>query len=1118
MRQHRKKAYAVGIAVALGAGVVGPASAGTDGGADSRGPGRAPAQAGPPHRAQLGPAHRLTLVTGDRVTVDSKGRMLGFTPAKGRERIPVSTRTVRGHALVLPYDAERLIAEGKVDQRLFDVTELTSKANRKAQGKGLKLIVGYKGTARGAKAGVRAAGDTAVRRTFSSLNADAVTTPRKDAAALWKTITGGKRGKRGVASGVSHVWLDGTRKASLDKSVKQIGAPKAWQAGLDGKGVRIAVLDSGVDATHPDLKGRIADEKNFTASPDTKDRVGHGTHVASTAAGTGAKSGGRFKGVAPGAEVLSGKVLGDDGYGSDSQVIAGMEWAAAQGADVVNLSLGGDDSVGVDPLEDAVNKLSADKGVLFAVAAGNEGHRGSVGSPGSADAALTVGAVDGKDKLADFSSEGPRVGDGAIKPDVTAPGVDITAAAAPGSEMEKELGQKPEGYLTASGTSMATPHVAGAAALLKQRHPDWKAAELKRALTSSAKAGKYTPYQQGSGRIAVDKAVDQTVVADPVSLNFGAPKWPHTDDKPVARKVTYRNLGTKDVTLDLSVTATDPKGRPAPHGFYTLGAKKVTVPAGGRATVGLTAHTKLGGSGRGTYSAYVVAKGGGQTVRTGAVVQRDGESYDVTLKYIGRDGRPAKYFSSGLFGLTGPAAEELFFLSDVSGTVKIRVPKGGYYLDTQIYGDPDDTAKGVDWLARPRLNVTKDMTLKLDARVAKPVDITVPDKDAKQVLAYPQYVVREGLQEGVFVKSYAHLRTAHLGPEVTDGSLVQQWSGSWVKGDDEQYDILVGGKVERLATGYAKHFKDSELATVNARLGASADGKKAVATPTGWLPDGSGRGSGWSVPQQALSTRKFHLSTADKVQWDTDVDQVMEDEDGGLTSEATYLVHPPATYKAGRTYTRTFNTAVFGPRIGGDLGIYREGNDITGSLPVVADGDGHEGESDFSSVRTTLHRDGRKIGENKDPLTGGEPFKVPAEDAEYRLSTSVRRDPRVAPVSSRVDASWTFRSKKVRKETLLPASTVRFTPKVGLDSRAPAGATRSVPVTVQGAAAGENLKSLSAYVSYDKGRTWKKAAVRDGKISVTNPARGKSISFRAAAEDKKGNKATVAIYDAYFGK
>ncbi|MFD9908898.1 S8 family serine peptidase [Streptomyces sp. NPDC059063] len=1115
MRQHRRRAGAVTLALttaaAVAAGLVGPASA-------------ARPQPESAHPAASRPApsgtHRLTLVTGDRVTVDTGGRLVGFTPAEGRERIPVSTRTVRGHALVLPCDAQRLIDAGKVDQRLFDVTELTSKANRAAQREGLKLIVGYRGDARGARAQVRAAGDTAVRRTFTSLNADAVTTPRRDAAALWKTLTGKGR----TASGVRHLWLDGTRKASLDKSVKQIGAPKAWAAGLDGKGVKIAVLDTGVDATHPDLKDQVVGAKNFSESADTKDRVGHGTHVASIAAGTGAKSNGRFKGVAPGARVLNGKVLGDDGRGGDSAILAGMEWAAAQGADVVNLSLGGSDDIGIDPLEEAVNRLSADQGVLFAVAAGNEGYRGSIDSPGSADAALTVGAVDGKDKLAEFSSQGPRAGDNAVKPDVTAPGVDITAAAAPGSEIEKEVGQNPEGYLTISGTSMATPHVAGAAALLKQRHPDWRAADLKRALTSSAvsavpgRGGTYSPYQQGSGRVAVDRAIGQTVVADPVSLNLGAPKWPHADDRPVTKKITYRNSGTEDITLDLSVTATDPKGRPAPRGFYTLGAKKVTVPAGGRASVGLTAHTELGGTGRGTYSAYVVAKGGGQSVRTGAVVQREGETYDVTLKYVGRDGRPARFSSSFLIGLSGSAAEKSYDVTDVTGTVKVRVPKGGYLLDARIYEDPEDAAKGVDWLARPKLNVTKDMTLTLDARAAKPVDITVPDAEARPVLAAPQYHVTDDDSLGLLLTSYAPLRTAHLGPRVTGGSLYQEWAGHWLKGDDEQYGVIVGGTADRFATGYRKHVEAGELATVKARLGASAERKKAVVGAFGSLPDSGGLAFSYSVPQQARTTRTFHLSAVDKAEWFMDFRQLGEDENGRLTAEASYFVEPWERYEAGRTYTKTFNTAVFGPRLVREhYGIFREGNRISGAVSVAADGAGHEGDSVFSSVKTTLHRDGRLIGTNKDPLSGNASFKVPAADAEYRLSTSVRRDPRVAAASSRIDASWTFRSKKAR-EARLPASTVRFTPKVGLDSRAPAGARQSVPVTVQGAAAGGHLKSLAVYVSYDKGGTWKKTAVRDGRISVKNPAAGKSISFRAAVEDTKGNRGTVTIYDAYFGK
>lgn len=258
-----------------------------------------------------------------------------------------------------------------------------------------------------------------------------------------------------------------------------------------------------------------------------------------------------------------------------------MEWAADQGADVVNLSLGGPDTPDVDPLEAEVDKLSAEKGILFAIAAGNEGPE-SIGSPGSADAALTVGAVDDHDKLAEFSSTGPRLGDGAIKPDVTAPGVDITAAAAPGSVIDTEVGEKPAGYLTISGTSMATPHVAGAAAILKQEHPDWTYTELKGALTGSAKGGSYTPFEQGAGRIAVDAAIKQTVIADPSSVSFGVARWPHTDDTALTRRLTYRNLGTKDVTLTLGVKTTDPKGHAAPAGFFELAATTLTVPAAWR--------------------------------------------------------------------------------------------------------------------------------------------------------------------------------------------------------------------------------------------------------------------------------------------------------------------------------------------------------------------------------------------------------------------------------------------------------------------------------------------------------------------------------------------------------
>ncbi|MEV0525405.1 S8 family serine peptidase [Streptomyces sp. NPDC050439] len=1113
-----KRAYgatiATAAAVALAAGMTSPASAA------KQSPDELAAAA---KSAGLTSAerttHRITLITGDRVTADAKGRVTAFERAKGREGIPVQTKRVGGHSLVIPADAQRLIAAGKLDQRLFDVTELSKKDNRKAQKKGLKLIVGYKGSAAGARADVRAAGDTTVRRTLKSLNADAITTPKQDATDLWSALVADKGGA--TASGVSRVWLDGVRKASLDKSVPQIGADKAWAAGFDGKGVKVAVLDTGVDATHADLKDQVVAEKNFTPAADAKDRYGHGTHVASIAAGTGAKSGGKLKGVAPGAKLLNGKVLDDGGSGDDSGIIAGMEWAAEQGADIVNLSLGGGDTPGIDPLEAEVNKLSADKGILFAIAAGNDGSPGSVGSPGSADAALTVGAVDDNDKLADFSSQGPRVGDGAIKPDVTAPGVDITAAAAPGSVIDQEVGQKPEGYLTISGTSMATPHVAGAAALLKQQHPDWKYAELKGALTASTKGGKYTPFQQGSGRIAVDKAIKQSVIAEPVSLSFATQAWPHTDDKPVTKKVTYKNLGKEDVTLDLSVTGTNPKGAPAPAGFFKLGAKTVKVPAGGSASVDLTTDTKLGGTVDGAYSAYVVATGGGQSVRTAAAVEREVESYELTLKHIGRDGQAPKYYDSDLEGISGLASQKSYNPFDASGTVKLRVPKGGYVLNTGMYADPRDFTKGADWIAQPKLSVTKDTTVTLDARKTKPVDITVPAADAKPYFASPEFSIdtpHTGYSFGWWLDGgYTNFRSAHLGPQVTDGSLYQQWDGHWVKGDNAEYNTVAGGKVKQVATGYTKHYKASELATVKANLGASAKGKKGTFNAMGWLPDSSG-GSSIGIPTQLPGTRTLYLSTADDVKWNMDFEQQSGvDPDGWPVLDAVYTLGAAQQFAAGKSYEKTFNTAVFGPRIGGNYGVFRQDNDIYGNLPLFADGKTHAGSSLYTSVKTTLYKGATKIGENEDPLVGSAAFKVPAAEAEYKLSTSVKRSVKVAAASTRIDASWTFRSKKA-DNAKLPLSTARFAAAVDLSSRAKAGETQSVPVTVQGAAAGSNLKSLAAYVSYDYGQTWKKATVSGGKIKVKNPAAGKGISFHAKITDKKGNKSTLSIYNAYYGK
>lgn len=242
------------------------------------------------------------------------------------------------------------------------------------------------------------AGSTVVRR-LDSMQGAAVTQKRKQAAVFWSALTGGsaavaaRSASPAFAGGISKIWLDGKVKADLADSTTQIGANQVWAEGNTAKGVKVAVLDSGVDTEHPDLVGQVDDSATFVPyEQDIIDYNGHGTHVASTIAGTGSASDGKEKGVAPGARLEIGKVLDSEGQGQESWIIAGMEWAAQDAqAKVVSMSLeGGGDST--DPMSEAVDQLTRETGALFVIAAGNGGPH-SISSPGAADSALTVGAV-----------------------------------------------------------------------------------------------------------------------------------------------------------------------------------------------------------------------------------------------------------------------------------------------------------------------------------------------------------------------------------------------------------------------------------------------------------------------------------------------------------------------------------------------------------------------------------------------------------------------------------------------------------------------------------------------------------------------------------------------------
>ncbi|MCL0079195.1 S8 family serine peptidase, partial [Dehalococcoidia bacterium] len=239
-----------------------------------------------------------------------------------------------------------------------------------------------------------------------------------------------------------------------------INAPAMWQQGFDGSGIRIAILDTGIDDTHPDLQGKVVAAKDLTDDGTVDDLHGHGTHCAGIAAGAYNPETG-ISGVAPGAYLINAKVLNREGEGYDSWLLAGIEWSIEQNADILSLSLGRpqEDGSGRDPVSRALTNAVA-AGHVVITSAGNSGPgEATITAPATAYGIIAVAASDNLDAIAGFSSRGPT-GDGRLGIDIAAPGVDIIA---PNAFWEQE-----QDHISKSGTSMAAPHVAGAVALLLQ--------------------------------------------------------------------------------------------------------------------------------------------------------------------------------------------------------------------------------------------------------------------------------------------------------------------------------------------------------------------------------------------------------------------------------------------------------------------------------------------------------------------------------------------------------------------------------------------------------------------------------------------------------------------------
>jgi subtilisin family serine protease len=408
---------------------------------------------------------------------------------------------------------------------------------------------------------------------------------------------------------VRDVLAAGSYAPQLTTSPQQIGAPALWGQALDtaGQGVKIGIIDSGIDPGHPFfdparyvmpagfprgqqrfttaklIVARVFAPKGSTAASArvaySDDDSSHGTHVAGIAAGnadTTAGSGRRVSGVAPRAYLGNYKVFVETSAGlspnaNSPAIVAAIEAAVADGMDVINFS-GGEPEI--EPSRDIVAlalDAAAAAGVVPVVAAGNDYNdlgAGSVSSPANSTRAIAVGAVaiDGNPATrthAEFSSVGPTTISHRLKPDVAAPGVDVLSSISGG------------GWAELSGTSMASPHVAGAAALLRQRHPSWSVDQLRSALVQSGADSTQSgtrlagPRFQGGGVVALQRADRPLVFVQPTALSFGLLGRGQTGTGTLALTDAGGGAGTWEVARIV---------RGAPIGVRFSGPATITVP------------------------------------------------------------------------------------------------------------------------------------------------------------------------------------------------------------------------------------------------------------------------------------------------------------------------------------------------------------------------------------------------------------------------------------------------------------------------------------------------------------------------------------------------------------
>jgi hypothetical protein len=522
-----------------------------------------------------------------------------------------------------------------------------------------------------------------------------------------------------------------------------------------------------------------------------------------------------------------------------------------------------------------------------------------------------------------------------------------------------------------------------------------------------------------------------------------------------------------------------------------------------------------------TYRAGATRAAGVALARTGATVTRELPGIGAAAITADKATMPALWTVAASNG----GVEKLW----LDGKRRISLDRSVAQIGAPAAWQAGYTGSGVTVavLARPVLDLRASTTLTLDARLAKPVVMTVPDPSARSAVANVGYSFLTASDEHVFsvlAPDLDGLSTAQLGAAAPPTAFVAHLSAQWAKPDAEgrfdnsPYLYAVGEHTRgRFPTGFTRHYRARDLAGIHQEFSAPQPGLtgERMVFP---------RFDHFAVPWAAvlptsLPGRRVEYHNTNGVRWDSTLTLGVRDQDGVFAARGEWA-SPVKRYQAGQRYRDRWVGAPFGPALlrvnGMPSEVTRTGDRISAFAGLHGDAGGHTGWLFNRTGRTALYRDGVLLAENSWPA--GE-FTVPPDPAAYRLEVSGTGG--LGELSSEVSAVWTFNSAHTAAKTALPLSTVHFAPKLDGDQSAASGQVVEFHVSVrrQPDAAQTDLAALTVDVSYDDGGTWQPVTLRrDGDrwlATVTHPDVAGYVSLRATATDSAGNTVKQRIVRAY---